>query len=553
MPVDINPKSSPRLHNKPFWRGFFPPRSIYGWLVILLLTLAVLLFVFVALLISSMSGGYMENVTTLSGKHMATLINQTIRSSMMTEDHAELEIAINKVTESPGVKAIRIYDHNGQLKYHTRGDKTPDEELAPCDHCHDSVEPGEWGMPSTCVYNDATPSGRNMVVLSPIKSSQDCTSIGCHQSDKPVDLLGFMEIELPLDEMDAALKVMLYKYFLIVVGFLTITMLALLLFFNKRINQPLKKIVEASRAVTAGNMSIRLDIGNDDLADIYQVELALNTMLESINASSRELQRWSNELETQVRTKSEDFARTQNEIYQIERLASLGRLSSSVAHEINNPLAGILTYAKLVSRVLENNDLTEEKRQALLRHLNMIQSETARCGNIVKGLLNFSRDPNPKFDHFHLNDVLKETLALIQHSFQIEGVRLITDFSASRDLVQANGNQIIQACLAVLTNALEAVANDGSGLVTYRSYNQDIHTVTIEIRDNGIGISAEDQEHIFEPFFSRKKEMSGIGLGLAVTYGILEQHQAKVSVDSAPGMGSSFKFTFNLFEEEIHE
>ena len=544
--------ASNRTKAQPFWKSFFPPRSIYGWLVILLLTLSILLFVFVAWIISSMSNGYMEDVTTGCGKRMATLINQTIRSSMMTEDHAELGIAINKVVQIPGVNAIRIYDHTGQLKYHTLGGKPLDDSLLPCEHCHTSVEPGEWGMPSTCVYKDQTETGRNMIVLSPIKTTPDCISYGCHQTNKPVDLLGFMEIELPLNEMDDALHVMLYQYFIIVFVVLSSIMTILFLFFNKRINKPLKKIVEASRAVTAGNMSVRLDIKPDDLADIYQVELALNTMLESINTSSRELQRWSNELENQVRSKSEDFARTQNEIYQIERLASLGRLSSSVAHEINNPLAGILTYAKLISRVLQGPVLTAEKKENLLKHLNMIQSETARCGNIVKGLLNFSRDNNPQFDHLNLNSVLQETRDLIQHSFQIQNVRLITDFSAPRDRIQANGNQIIQACLAVLTNALEAVSNEGTGIVTYRSYNQDLYHITIEIKDNGIGISAEDQEHIFEPFFSRKKEMSGIGLGLAVTYGILEQHQARVIVDSTPGMGSSFKFTFNLFEEETH-
>jgi len=315
---------------------------------------------------------------------------------------------------------------------------------------------------------------------------------------------------------------------------------------KRRIHKPLKRIVDASRAVSTGNLSVRVNVQPNDLIDIHEVGLALNTMLESINESSRELHQWSNELENKVRTKSEDIARTQNEIYQIERLASLGRLSSSVAHEINNPLAGVLTYAKLVSRILQNPELTEEKKEAVLKHLEMIQSETKRCGNIVKGLLNFSRDGSQKFDEVSVNEVLAETEQLIQHSFQISDVILATDFSATRDQIRGNGNQIIQACLAVLTNALEAVSPGPDSQVTYRSYNPDMEHITIEIKDNGIGISEADQEHIFEPFFSSKKEMSGIGLGLAVTYGILEQHNAKVAVDSAPGAGTSLKFTFEL-------
>jgi len=531
------------------WKRLFQPKSLYGHLVILLVTMSILLFVFLAWIIFSMSNNYLENVTTRFGKRMATVIDQSIRSSMISEDHAELAEAINEVQAVPGVSAIRIYNNHGEIRHHAQDSISiahAKDPMLPCSHCHTSVDPGQWGMPATCVYNIESDAGRKMIVLSPITSTPNCISFACHQSHAGSEVLGFMEIELPLSELDTALNYVIAEYYVIVIIFLILLMATLLFFVQRRINLPLKRIVEASRAVTAGNMTVRVDIDSNDLIDIHQVGSALNTMLESINRSSRELHQWSNELENKVRVKSEDIARTQNEIYQIERLASLGRLSSSVAHEINNPLAGVLTYAKLVSRILQNSVLTDEKKTAILKHLDMIQSETTRCGNIVKGLLNFSRDRSPKFDVLHLNAVLEETAQLIQHSFQIADVRLVMDFSALRDQINANGNQVIQACLAVLTNALEAVDLGQDGLVTYRSYNPDMHHVIIEIKDNGIGIPAEDLEHIFEPFFSRKKEMSGIGLGLAVTYGILEQHNAKVAVDSSPGAGTSIKFIFEL-------
>ncbi len=532
------------------------PRSLYGHLVILLLSMSLLLFAFLAWLIFSMSNNYLENVTTKFGKRMATVIDQSIRKSMISEDHAELTIAINEVQEVPGISAIRIYNNRGEIRHHTQdpaSQKKGKDPMLPCSNCHNSVDPGQWGMPATCVYNVQAELGRSMIVLSPIMSTPSCRSITCHQTYSGSDVLGFMEIELPLNELDAALNWVLYEYFGIVLLFLCLFISTLLFFVQRRINGPLQRIVDASRAVTAGNLSVRVNVGADDLIDIHQVGLALNTMLESINQSNRELHQWSNELESMVRIKSENIARSQNEIYQIERLASLGRLSSSVAHEINNPLAGVLTYAKLVSRILQNSVLTEERKESVLKHLDMIQSETTRCGNIVKGLLNFSRDPNPKFEILQLNSVLKETAQLIQHSFQIEGVRLVTDFSATQDQVNANGNQVIQACLAVLTNALEAVESGQEGIVTYRSYNPDMDHVIIEIKDNGNGISDEDKEHIFEPFFSSKKEMSGIGLGLAVTYGILEQHNARVVVDSKPGAGTSMKFVFELTTKESED
>lgn len=546
-PTQIQDISSSSRHR------LIQPKSLYGRLVILLFSMSVLLFVFLAWLIFSISNNYLENVTKRCGKRMATVIDHTIRISMITEDHSELTRAITAVQKVPGVGAIKIFNDEGQVRHRAPSIHKNDHAkapLLPCSDCHNSVEPGQWGMPETCLYNRDCEDGRCMIVLSPIMSTPECRSSGCHQTHDDSEVLGFMEIELPLTEMDSALQKILIEYFAIIMLFLVLLMATLLFFIQRRVNLPLKRIVDASRAVTAGNMSVRVDVESSDLRDIHHVGLALNTMLESINQSNRELQEWSNDLENKVRTKSEDMARTQNEIYQIERLASLGRLSSSVAHEINNPLAGVLTYAKLVSRILQNSELTDEKRTAILKHLEMIQSETTRCGNIVKGLLNFSRDRSQKFDTLNLNSVLHETAQLIQHSFQIANVRLVTDFSASRDEISANGNQVIQACLAVLTNALEAVGENGDGLVTYRSFNPDMENVIIEIKDNGIGISAEDQEHMFEPFFSSKKEMSGIGLGLAVTYGILEQHDAKVVVDSSPGAGTSIKFIFKLTTED---
>jgi len=526
---------------------FLRPRSLYGQLVLLLLSMSVVLFIFLAWIIFSMSNNYLEDVTTRCGKRLSGILNLSVRNSMVSGDHNEMTVAIQKMHEVPGIQAVRIYNNRGEVKHATPGAGQTllgDTSYAPCAHFL-SKNPVDMEIHTTCFHDIEDESRRFMIIHTPILATPDCRTLGCHQEHS--DLLGYTEIELPLHAMDRALNEILYQYFGIVAFFL-VTVMAVLLFFVRRyVHRPLKEIVDASRAVTAGNMSVRVQVGNGDLNDIHHVGLAFNSMLESIHKSNRELQKWSNELESKVRTKSEDIARTQNEIYQIERLASLGRLSSSVAHEINNPLAGILTYAKLVSRILENPDLSEDRKQAIQKHLSIIQSETARCGNIVKGLLNFSRDRSEKHEFVCVNQLLTETETLIQHSFQISDTRLVTDFTASRDMIRANGNQIIQACLAILTNALEAIGGE-DGVVTYRSYNPDMKHIVIEVRDNGIGIPEEDIEHIFEPFFSSKKEMSGIGLGLAVTYGILEQHNAKVNVDSAPGKGTSIKFTFALAE-----
>ncbi len=529
---------------------FSQPPLLYNRIVLLILSSSLIFFLFLALLIFSVSNNYLEKVTSRCGERVAHLVDRTLKNTMMTDDHAELEHTIDYLSEGPGIENISVYDADGQVRHDASrsidhpGYNKPNEFV--CTTCHSAVDTSFWIEKGACIFDRKIENGRELVILTPIQNSGGCSTGSCHNSESEQRLLGFVAIELPLAEMDSALNRTIINYFITVIIFFILFTIVLLVFAHRQIHIPLSRIVEASKEVRQGNMNLRLDVASSDLWDIRQVEHAFNKMLESIANSNRELQKWSNDLERKVLEKTEDLERTQSEIYQIERLASLGRLSSSVAHEINNPLAGVLTYAKLVSRMLKAPDITEEKRANILKHLDMIQSETTRCGNIVKGLLNFSRDRSPKFELLHLNSVLAETEHLIQHKFHISNVPLVANFSATHDQILANGNQIIQACLAVLTNALEASFGDGENQVSYRSYNPDSEHIAIEIKDSGIGIPAEDLDHIFEPFFSRKKEMSGIGLGLAVTYGILEQHGAKVFVDSVQGLGTTIKFVFEI-------
>ena len=300
-------KKEIRSHLKLAWRGIFRTKSLYSHLVAMLVSMSLLLFIFLAWLIFSISNNYLENVLTRCGKRMSAMVDLSIRSSMIREDHAELTIAITKVQDVPGVGAIRIFNDEGEIRHFSPGalhsgmEHTP---MTPCAHCHSEVDHSQWGMPGTCIYNRDADAGRNMIVLSPIMSTPECRSSGCHQTHIDSEVLGFLEIELPLDELDGALSQLLYEYFGLILLFLVLVMGALLFFVKRRIHKPLKRIVDASRAVSTGNLSVRVNVQPNDLIDIHEVGLALNTMLESINESSRELHQWSNELENNVRTKS---------------------------------------------------------------------------------------------------------------------------------------------------------------------------------------------------------------------------------------------------------
>jgi two-component system NtrC family sensor kinase len=234
----------------------------------------------------------------------------------------------------------------------------------------------------------------------------------------------------------------------------------------------------------------------------------------------------------------------------VERIASLGKLSSSVAHEINNPLSGVLTYTKLVNKQLRKLDLEESEKEPMLKYLKVIEEETKRCGDIVKGLLDFSRKDQLDFKTRHLHQVLREAYVLMDHQMKISNIIFNSDFAATHDLIHCSENQIKQACIAILLNASEAVYE--SGEIRMRTSNPDQECIRLEITDNGVGIAPDDIPHVFEPFFSAKEKASGIGLGLAIVHGIVQNHKGKVEVDSIQGKGTTISIILPLKKNDTN-
>jgi len=351
-----------------------------------------------------------------------------------------------------------------------------------------------------------------------------------------------------LRDQDAALGKSLRDFFLLATLMTFLLVSFLIWFTRKQIIKPLTAIIKASESVTRGDKNTRLQIKNNQSDDMRMVSEAFNEMLDNLQKASIELQNWSQQLEYKVQKKTEELGEVQNELFQIERMASLGKLSLSVAHEINNPLSGILTYSKLAYKQLSNLDMDDAKKESILKHLKLIESETKRCGDIVKGLLDFSRTDQNDFVPKHLYEILDETYDLMAHPLKIANINFIKDFNATSDLINCSPNQIKQACLAILVNASEAVLENGE--IILRTSNPDGRKIKLEIIDNGLGIDQEDLPHILEPFFSTKQRTSGIGLGLAIVHGIVQSHNGTIEVKSELGKGTNISITIPLIWNE---
>jgi len=488
-----------------------------------------------------------------SGNNVGSLVEGALYHSMLENDKGALQNTLDIIHTMPGIEDVNMYDSEDNLVYSSFASDTIGHINPNCKSCHldmDKLFPRKVKsykiitVESECKMNKTENGQRHLLIKSPILNSKSCYQSSCHAHNPSDDVLGSLIIKVPLTELDSAVEKSSMEFYLLAI--LTTILLSsfLILFTRREIKKPLNALIKASVAVAGGIKNTRLEIKPNQLDDMRMVSIAFNDMLDNLQTATTELENWSQQLEYKVQKKSEELGTAQSELIHIERLASLGKLSSSVAHEINNPLSGILVYTKLVHKLLSNPELTDAKKELMLKHLKLIESETKRCGDIVKGLLDFSKKDQEGFEPRHLHEILNETSDLMSHPLKIANIRFLKDLHSGSDLIYCSPNQIKQACLAMLVNASEAVTENGEIII--RTFNADEDSITLEISDNGIGIPAEDIPHIFEPFFSTKQEARGIGLGLAIAHGIMQSHKGKIQVKSEPGQGTTISITLPL-------
>ncbi|MBC8320364.1 MAG: HAMP domain-containing protein [Bacteroidetes bacterium] len=491
----------------------------------------------------------MENIIQQSGNNVGLFVVGALYQHMLENDRTALRNTLNIINKMPGIEDVNMYDDQGNLVHSSITSDTIAHGNPNCKDCHSDINsmfsPNEMSfrivdLDNECEMTPIDHNQRDLLIRSPILNEKSCYTASCHAHNESDEVLGSLIIRIPLKELDANLK----KSYVLALLTTFLLVVFLMIFARKKIRRPLNAIIKASEAVSKGDISKRLELKPNQLNDVRMVSSAFNEMLDNLQSATNELQSWSQQLENKVLQKSEELSEIQNELIHVERIASLGKLSSCVAHEINNPLAGILTYTKLVYKQLSKVKLDDPVKMPMLKYLKVIEDETKRCGDIVKGLLEFSRKDQQDFDSKHLHNIVSNAYTLMAHQMKIANISFLTDFSAKEDLILCSENQIKQACVAILLNAFEAVLENGEIVIKTSNPNKD--TIKLEISDNGIGMDPEDIPHIFEPFYSAKQKTSGIGLGLAIVHGIVQSHNGKIEVDSKLGKGASISIILPL-------
>ncbi|MCK4767229.1 MAG: PAS domain-containing protein [Desulfobacula sp.] len=253
-------------------------------------------------------------------------------------------------------------------------------------------------------------------------------------------------------------------------------------------------------------------------------------------------------LVSMVEERTRQLKETHERLLHQDKMASLGKLSSSVVHEINNPVAGILNLVILSKRILKEDTIDQKMIDLFLQYLELMETETRRVSRIVSNLLVFARQSKIELVKFDVNDLIEQTLILNSNLLKINHIRIIEELEHNLPLVNGSEDQLKQVLMNLISNAVESMSTSRTKYLTIKTFSKkNQKAIGLQIKDTGSGIQKGTESKIFEPFFTTKKKSKGVGLGLSVVYGIIQEHGGKIYVDSVPGGGACFSIT--LYQE----
>jgi len=246
------------------------------------------------------------------------------------------------------------------------------------------------------------------------------------------------------------------------------------------------------------------------------------------------------ELSSRWESRIKEMRADLKKLVQEDRMISLGKLVASSVHEVNNPIQGLLTFSHLMMNTLDEGEPSPEDLKKFRDFLALMSSELERCGNIISGLLSFSRESTVEYEDIDLNEILEQVITLTRHKMEIQDIQLSIKLFSKPLIVNGDVNQLQQCFLNLIFNAVEVMPHGGQLSVTSHLELTPKKMASIEIQDTGCGIPEENLEHIFDPFFTTKEEGEGTGMGLSIVYGIVKNHQGNIRVNTQVGKGSSF-------------
>jgi two-component system NtrC family sensor kinase len=362
-----------------------------------------------------------------------------------------------------------------------------------------------------------------------IYNQENCTTVACHIHSPDMRMLGVLDVSVSLEEMHQQIDVFRRNLVFWTIGLLTLLILTLALLTRRLVHRPVDKLLAHTRLLAQGELTMQIeDVERDEMGEL---EEAFNDMTNNLRVAQEELQYLANSLEVKVEERTRQIQHIQGQLVRSEKLASLGELVAGIAHEINNPLTGIMVFSSLA---LENPRL----HPGLRPDIETIFRETQRCAGIVQGLLEFSREATPEKGQESVNNILEKALRLLENQAGFHDIVIHRQLDPNLPKILVDANQLNQVFINIILNAAQAMPGGGELTLT-TGLDEARHQLFVRVRDTGCGIPQENIKRIFDPFFTTK-EQGGTGLGLSVSYGIIENHGGTIEVESEEGKGTTF-------------
>lgn len=515
-----------------------PYRSLAGKFTIctslvLLVTIAFFAYINIEALRGVFLDEAQDDVETLS-----EIILHTTHLQMLEDNRDIVYKMMDDVGKHKKIGLIRLLDDKGAIRYSTHAneigrfvDQSTDECLT-C-HCQAITETFPPMESRRRVIKDC--SGAEILsVTKQIKNQPVCSTAACHVHPPDAQVLGALEVQASLHNVGIQADTYRKNVLAFAVSLLLIIIGCLVWLTHDLVVRPVHSLLLHSRKVAKMELDDHVMLNSAD--EIGALAREFNEMTDRLRQAQGEYRQLTETLEAKVQERTAEIAQMNSQLVRSEKLASLGKLVAGIAHEINNPLAGILMFATLFA---EDRSLPPELRE----DAQIIMRETQRCAEIVKRLLEFSRNSIPRKKLKSLSGIMDNTMALLEHQATLSEIEILRHYDTNLPDILVDPNQIEQVFVNMVVNACQAMPNGGRlSISMHADYDQ--HYLVTTIEDNGHGIAKENLPKIFDPFFTTKDQpgtgLAGTGLGLSVSYGIIQNHGGRIGVVSEVGSGTTF-------------
>jgi len=509
--------------------------------------LALALMIAVVLFTSLVVRNNREELLRQAISHAAQLsevITKSTRFAMLQNQSSYVDKIIQDVGAQNDIDRVRILSKNGTIIHSSERveiGRQVDQEAESCLACHldrkSKQESPMVGRPR--IFTN--PEGRRMLgSTAVIRNEPSCANGECHMHSEDQSVLGVLDIVYPLDKIDRTIRTNTFTIVGLALGFVMAAALLVSFLVHRVVYLPLRDLEGGAARLAEGELDQTIPVRSED--EFGQLAASFNSMTAALRTSHAELQDWGRTLEQKVEEARHELHIAQAEAARGEKLASVGLLAAGIAHELNNPLTGVLTFSHLVRKQCPDGSPEAED-------LDLVIQETKRCAAIIRRLLDFAREKTPEKTFADLNKLIEETTHLIEQPAHVENIEIIMDVDKQLPPVWIDEDLIKQVIMNMLVNAQHAIEGDGRITVRTRYHpefqraelgNRPIPMAEITFADTGCGIPEEDLQRVFDPFFTTKGIGKGTGLGLSVSHGTVKAHGGLIEVESTVGEGTEF-------------